>query len=140
MLAVPLSRSRSSRRRPRSSPSRRVRPGTDRMVRPGPGREQKGGFGAHAAGVAWAANTREWVAMLLSPGNDVAGVSGASMRTPFVRCSSLLLKNRVLLIAACWRINLMLGYYTPPFEASLSAADRIIDHLGPCSRFTPLVL
>ncbi|CAL9572222.1 hypothetical protein SUDANB58_04860 [Streptomyces sp. enrichment culture] len=44
---------------------------------------------------------------------------------------SLPLKDRVLLVAAYWRTNLPLRQPAPLFGVSKSAADRIIDHLGP---------
>jgi DDE superfamily endonuclease/DDE family transposase len=54
---------------------------------------------------------------------------------------SLPLEDRVLLVAAYWRTNLTLRQLAPLFGVSKSAADRIIDHLGPalalqqCKRF-----
>ena len=44
---------------------------------------------------------------------------------------SLSLEDRVLLVAAYWRANLTLRQLAPLFGVSKSAADRIIDHLGP---------
>jgi hypothetical protein len=44
---------------------------------------------------------------------------------------SLALEDRVLLVAAYWRTNLTLRQLAPLFGVSKSAADRIIDHLGP---------
>ncbi len=44
---------------------------------------------------------------------------------------SLPLENRVLLVAAYWRTNLTLRQLAPLFGISKSAADRIIDYLGP---------
>ncbi|WP_097223226.1 MULTISPECIES: transposase [unclassified Streptomyces] len=44
---------------------------------------------------------------------------------------NLPLEDRVLLVAAYWRTNLTLRQLAPLFEVSKSAADRIIDHLGP---------
>ncbi|WP_331724205.1 transposase (plasmid) [Streptomyces longwoodensis] len=44
---------------------------------------------------------------------------------------SLPLEDRVLLIAAYWRTNLTLRQLALLFGTSKSAADRIIDHLGP---------
>jgi hypothetical protein len=41
------------------------------------------------------------------------------------------LEDRVLLVAAYWRTNLTLRQLAPRFRVSKSAADRIIDHLGP---------
>lgn len=41
------------------------------------------------------------------------------------------LEDRVLLLAAYWRTNLTLRQLAPSFGVSKSAADRIIDHLGP---------
>jgi hypothetical protein len=44
---------------------------------------------------------------------------------------SLPLPDRVLLVAAYWRTNLTLRQLAPLFGISKSAADRIIDDLGP---------
>lgn len=44
---------------------------------------------------------------------------------------SLPLEDRVLLVAAYWRTNLTLRQLAPLFGTSKSAADGIIDHLGP---------
>ncbi|QUW88887.1 MULTISPECIES: transposase family protein [unclassified Streptomyces] len=44
---------------------------------------------------------------------------------------SLPLEDRVLLVAAYWRTNLTLRQLAPLFGVSKSAANRIIDHLGP---------
>ncbi|WP_212732296.1 transposase [Streptomyces sp. V17-9] len=44
---------------------------------------------------------------------------------------SLPLEDRVLLVAAYWRTNLTLRRLAPLLGVSKSAADRIIDHLGP---------
>jgi hypothetical protein len=44
---------------------------------------------------------------------------------------SLPLEDRVLLVAAYWRANLTLRQLAPLFGVYKSAADRIIDHLGP---------
>lgn len=41
------------------------------------------------------------------------------------------LEDRVLLVAACRRTNLTMRQLGPLFGVSKSAADRIIDHLGP---------
>lgn len=41
------------------------------------------------------------------------------------------LEDRVLLVAAYWRTNLPLRQLAPLFGVSKSAADRVIDHLGP---------
>ncbi|MDQ1022575.1 hypothetical protein QF035_000157 [Streptomyces umbrinus] len=43
----------------------------------------------------------------------------------------LSLENRVLLVTTYWRTNLTLRQLAPLFGISKSAADRIIDHLGP---------
>lgn len=54
---------------------------------------------------------------------------------------SLPLEDRALLVAAYWRTNLTMRQLAPLFGVSKSAADRIIDHLGPmlalqpCKRF-----
>lgn len=47
------------------------------------------------------------------------------------------LKDRVLLVAAYWRTNLTLRQLAPLFGISKSAADRIIDHLGPSLALQP---
>lgn len=47
------------------------------------------------------------------------------------------LEDRVLLVAAYWRTNLTLRRLAPPFGVSKSAADRIIDALGPSLAFRP---
>ncbi|MFB9519818.1 transposase [Streptomyces cremeus] len=44
---------------------------------------------------------------------------------------TLPLEGRVLLVVAYWRTNLTLRQLAPLFGVSKSAADRIIDHLGP---------
>ncbi|GHH29396.1 hypothetical protein GCM10018780_87370 [Streptomyces lanatus] len=44
---------------------------------------------------------------------------------------SLPLEDRVLLVTAFWRTNLTMRRLAPLFGISKSAADRIIDHLGP---------
>ncbi|TWD11708.1 DDE superfamily endonuclease [Streptomyces sp. T12] len=43
----------------------------------------------------------------------------------------------MLLVAAYWRTNLTLRQLAPLFGVSKSAADRIIDHLGPLLAFHP---
>ncbi len=50
---------------------------------------------------------------------------------------SLPLQDRVLLVAAYWRTNLTLRQLAPLFGISKSAADRIIDHLGPWLALQP---
>jgi hypothetical protein len=50
---------------------------------------------------------------------------------------SLLLEDRVLLVAAYWRTNLTLRQLAPLFGVSKSAADRIVDHLGPALALQP---
>jgi hypothetical protein len=50
---------------------------------------------------------------------------------------SLPLEDRVLLVAAYWRTNLTLRQLAPLFGISKSAADRIIDRLGPSLAFQP---
>jgi len=47
------------------------------------------------------------------------------------------LEDRVLLVAAYWRTNLTLRQLAPLFGISKSAADRIIDHLGPLLALQP---
>jgi hypothetical protein len=44
---------------------------------------------------------------------------------------SLPLEDRVLLVTAYWRTNLTMRQLAPLFGVSKSAADRVIDHLGP---------
>ncbi|MGF1432588.1 transposase, partial [Kitasatospora sp. LaBMicrA B282] len=44
---------------------------------------------------------------------------------------SLPLEDRLLLVAAYWRTNLTLRQLAPLFGVSKSAADRIVDHVGP---------
>ncbi|MDF3141825.1 MULTISPECIES: transposase [unclassified Streptomyces] len=44
---------------------------------------------------------------------------------------SLALEDRILLVTAYWRTNLTMRQLAPLFGVSKSAADRIIDHLGP---------
>lgn len=48
------------------------------------------------------------------------------------------LEDRVLLVAAYWRTNLTLRQLGPLFGVSKSAADRILDHLGPTLALQPL--
>ena len=43
----------------------------------------------------------------------------------------LSLEDRVLLVVAYWRTNLTMRQLAPLFGVSKSAADRVIDHLGP---------
>ncbi|MEV6592372.1 transposase [Streptomyces acidicola] len=50
---------------------------------------------------------------------------------------SLPLEDRVLLVAAYWRTNLTPRQLAPLFGVSKSAADRIIDHLGPSLTLQP---
>ncbi len=50
---------------------------------------------------------------------------------------SLPLEDRALLVAAYWRTNLTLRQLAPLFGVSKSAADRIIDHLGPMLALQP---
>ncbi|MCT9010508.1 transposase [Streptomyces rhizosphaerihabitans] len=50
---------------------------------------------------------------------------------------SLSLDDRVLLVAAYWRTNLTLRQLGPLFGISKSAADRVIDHLGPLLALRP---
>ncbi|MDI5963943.1 transposase [Streptantibioticus silvisoli] len=47
------------------------------------------------------------------------------------------LEDRVLLVAAYWRTNLTLRQLAPLVGVSKSAADRIVDHLGPCLALRP---
>ncbi|MFE6551554.1 transposase [Streptomyces sp. NPDC057746] len=50
---------------------------------------------------------------------------------------SLPLEDRILLVAAYWRTNLTMRQLAPLFGVSKSAADRIIDHLGPLLALQP---
>ncbi|MBT2492262.1 transposase [Streptomyces sp. ISL-96] len=50
---------------------------------------------------------------------------------------SLLLEDRVLLVAAYWRTNLTLRQLAPLFGISKSAASRIINHLAPSIALHP---
>jgi hypothetical protein len=50
---------------------------------------------------------------------------------------SLPLDDRVLLVTAYWRTNLTLRQLAPLFGISKSAADRIVDHLGPLLALQP---
>ncbi|WP_030615236.1 IS5/IS1182 family transposase [Streptomyces achromogenes] len=50
---------------------------------------------------------------------------------------SLPLEDRVLLVAAYWRTNLASRQLAPLFGVSKSAADRIVDHLGPALALRP---
>ncbi|GGW72547.1 hypothetical protein GCM10010381_66590 [Streptomyces xantholiticus] len=43
----------------------------------------------------------------------------------------------MLLVAAYWRTNLTLRQLAPLFGVSKSAADRIVDHLGPSLALQP---
>ncbi|MEU5282361.1 transposase [Streptomyces asoensis] len=47
------------------------------------------------------------------------------------------LEDRVLLVAAYWRTNLTMRQLAPLFGVSKSAADRMIDHLGPMFALHP---
>ncbi|MFE2610211.1 transposase [Streptomyces mirabilis] len=62
-----------------------------------------------------------------------AGVDPARKGRPW----SLALEDRVLLVVAYWRTNLTLRQLAPLFGISKSAADRIIDHLGPALALQP---
>lgn len=50
---------------------------------------------------------------------------------------SLSLEDRVLLVTAYWRTNLTMRQLAPLFGVSKSAADRIIDHIGPLLALKP---
>lgn len=50
---------------------------------------------------------------------------------------SLPLEDRVLLVTTYWRTNLMMRQLAPLFGISKSAADGIIDHLGPWLALQP---
>ncbi|MFI9391996.1 transposase [Streptomyces bauhiniae] len=50
---------------------------------------------------------------------------------------SLPLEDRTLLVAAYWRTNLTMRQLAPLFGVSKSAADRIINHLGPMLAYQP---
>ncbi len=47
------------------------------------------------------------------------------------------LEDRALLVAAYWRTNLTMRQLAPLFGVSKSAADRVIDHLGPMLALQP---
>ena len=47
------------------------------------------------------------------------------------------LEDCILLVAAYWRTNLTMRQLAPLFGISKSAADRIIDHLGPMLAVQP---
>ena len=47
------------------------------------------------------------------------------------------LEDRLLLVAAYWRTNLTMRQLAPLFGVSKSAADRIINHLGPLLALQP---
>jgi len=47
------------------------------------------------------------------------------------------LEDRILLVAVYWRTNLTMRQIAPLFGVSKSAADRIIDHLGPLLALQP---
>ena len=47
------------------------------------------------------------------------------------------LEDRALLVATYWRTNLTMRQLAPLFGVSKSAADRIIDHLGPMLALQP---
>lgn len=47
------------------------------------------------------------------------------------------LEDRALLVAAYWRTNLTMSQLAPLFGVSKSAADRIINHLGPMLALQP---
>lgn len=47
------------------------------------------------------------------------------------------LEDRVLLVTAYWRTNLTLRQLAPLFGISKSAADRVVDHLGPLLALQP---
>ncbi len=47
------------------------------------------------------------------------------------------LEDRALLVAAYWRTNLTMRQLAPLFGVSKSAADRIINHLGPMLALQP---
>lgn len=47
------------------------------------------------------------------------------------------LEDRILLVAAYWRTNLTMRQIAPLFGVSKSAADRIIDQLGPLLALQP---
>ncbi|MGW1530518.1 transposase family protein, partial [Streptomyces sp. NPDC002159] len=47
------------------------------------------------------------------------------------------LEDRILLVAAYWRTNLTMRQLASLFGVSKSAADRIIDHLGPLLALQP---
>ncbi|MFD4341203.1 transposase [Streptomyces anulatus] len=84
-----------------------------------------------------------WIAPITGLGPRVFGKLVTALRRegadPFRkgRPWSLPLEGRVLLVAAYWRTNLTLRQLAPLFGISKSAADRIIDHLGPSFALQP---
>ncbi|MCX4974999.1 transposase [Streptomyces sp. NBC_00620] len=62
-----------------------------------------------------------------------AGADAARRGRPW----GLSLENRVLLVAAYWRTNLTMRQLAPLFGVSKSAADRVINHLGPLLALQP---
>ncbi|MFK4066278.1 transposase family protein [Streptomyces sp. NPDC029674] len=62
-----------------------------------------------------------------------AGVDATRRGRPW----SLSLEDRTLLVTAYWRTNLTKRQLAPLFGISKSAADRIIDHLGPLLALQP---
>lgn len=66
----------------------------------------------------------------------VAGRGGEQTGTG--RRWGLSLPNRVLLVAVYYRTNLTLRQVAPLFGVSKSAADRVVDHLGPLLALAPI--
>jgi Transposase DDE domain/Helix-turn-helix of DDE superfamily endonuclease len=89
------------------------------------------------------ASEPSWIAPFtgLSPrcfGKLVTAVRrGTSAELQRGRPWGLPLEDRILLVAAYWRTNLTMRQLAPLFGISKSAADRIIDHLGPLLALQP---
>ncbi|TWD17708.1 DDE family transposase [Streptomyces sp. T12] len=90
------------------------------------------GLGApeEIADVQWLAAGLAWIV-------TVVLYAAAGPRLHAVAGDLRLLEDRVLLVAAYWRTNLTPRQLAPLFGVSKSAADRIIDHLGPLRAFHP---
>ncbi|MER5838831.1 transposase [Streptomyces prasinus] len=83
----------------------------------------------------------------ISPFAELSPRSFGKLLTTLRRCGadvahrgrpwSLPLEDRVLLVTAYWRTNLMLRQLAPLFGVSKSAADRVINHLGPLLALQP---
>ena len=89
------------------------------------------------------ASERSWIAPFagLSPrvfGKLVTALRREGASSPGQgRPWGLLLEDRVLLVVAYWRMNLTMRQLAPLFGISNSAADCVIDQLGPLIAFQP---